>query len=79
MRRAYREVFSSPQGRAVLYHILETCYVFDPAPDAESLVLQRLGVAILENLGMYDDRNGRLIIDKLFELPARSEGAETHE
>lgn len=70
----YRRVFSTPEGRRVLGHMLVELHFFDEIIDnPEEIALSNYARRLLRNLGIWKGLNVPGIIDAFFELKEKEQ------
>lgn len=70
LARAYRNTFSSEEGREVFCHMmLELGFFEASASTPEDIALGNYARRLLHRVGILQDQNIRGIIDSLFKLP----------
>ena len=64
----YLNLFSSPQGRKVLCHMLIENHFFDETENEEEMIKRNLMTRLLRNMNILNTDNVQMIVDSLLAL-----------
>lgn len=72
IQQKYRNLFSTPEGKEVLAHMLTLLHFFDEMVRDEDIVLRNFANKILAILGVWQAMNAKRIVDTFLRMPIES-------
>ena len=69
IQQKYRNVFSSPEGKEVLTHLLSLLHFFDEMVVEDDIVLRNFAYKLLGILGIWQSMNASRIVETFLRMP----------